>query len=285
MGINDPIQGTTFGEDDNDSEVEENDDADDSDDCSVLSEISGLTDAWNLAKSSSSGHRPRNKTVISSSKSRLPHLFSKPSPVSLHSPSAILSPPDSKSLVGSHVSTGDTRSVTSRRSKSSFSSGGSTNNNKVTPAGNRSVRTKASSAGASSRQRSSNGLPPKVVTFSTVRVRQYERILCDNPAASSGLAIGIGWKYSEEANAVPVEEWQLTRRKGRTQSDLLLSRRQRDELVRMLGYADHEVAAMRRELNKSRANRRQTVNNLGAQRVEEAVESVKSKVKSVLFLH
>jgi hypothetical protein len=149
-----------------------------------------------------------------------------------------------------------------------------------------SIRTKGSAASSSRQQRSASGggVPLKSVTFSTVRVRHYERILCDNPAASSGLSIGIGWRFAEEGVPVCVEEWQSTRCRGRSQSELQLSRSERDDLVKQLGYTEREVAAMRRELNRCRANRRQTVNNLSAQRVEETVESVKTKVKSMLFL-
>lgn len=283
------------GEEEEDNILEDADD-----DCSVISKISGLTDAWNFDRGSSSSSSPPPDMKRTQDHSRAEpstpgtsRLFSKPlipSPLrSSHkmvpaSPGTVL-PEANSSLIGSHV-VADARSVASRRSKSSLSSGGS--KNKPGSSSRSSIRTKGSTASSFRQQRScagaGAGLTPRTVTFTTVSVRHYERILCDNPAASSGLAVGIGWRFAEEDAPVCVEEWQTTRRRGRSQSELQLSRSERDQLVKTLGYTDREIAAFRRELNRCRANRRQTVNNLGAQRVEETVESVKTKVKSMLFL-
>lgn len=120
------------------------------------------------------------------------------------------------------------------------------------------------------------------VQFSEVFVRQYERILDDNPACRFGLSVGIGWRFAE-ASAQSVDEWEGSRRRKSTKSQLILSRNKRELLVRSLGYTDTDIAAAMREINKVKSNRRQTVNNLGLQQLEETVESAKRRVKRVLL--
>ena len=129
----------------------------------------------------------------------------------------------------------------------------------------------------------------KRVRFSYVHVRHYERILCLNPACSRGPSVGIGWGFvSQEppatSSGMSLDAWEDARRRIRSPSELLLSRSYREALIREWGYSEREMAAAVRELNKLRSNRRQTVNNLGAQKMEETVEAVFLKVKKLLLL-
>jgi hypothetical protein len=50
----------------------------------------------------------------------------------------------------------------------------------------------------------------KAVRFNFVQVRYYERVLDNNPAVSSGFAIGIGWRY-KRGGQISVEDWELQR--------------------------------------------------------------------------
>jgi hypothetical protein len=43
--------------------------------------------------------------------------------------------------------------------------------------------------------RAKRKIPPRAVSFGKVQVREYERVICYNPACSAGAAIGIGWNY------------------------------------------------------------------------------------------
>jgi hypothetical protein len=121
------------------------------------------------------------------------------------------------------------------------------------------------------------------VSFSNVHIRQYERILNDNPACRFGVSIGIGWNHNEEAISA-VDEWEEARRgrRLRTKFQLIISRNKREALVRKLGYADSEIAAAMREINRIKCQRRQTVNNLNLQHIEETVESTKNRLKLAL---
>jgi hypothetical protein len=321
-------------DDDDDDIVDDVADDDDDDDVSVLSDISGLTDAWNLDGLRKKGHGSRGAAASPKKVGGLASLLFGGNSSS-HSrktkssydgatKSSLSHTTDASSIIGSHVagtlsSAGDNRSVSTRRSKSSMSSGGTSKGTSKSKAKNKfhgqasqqpctpSTKSVSSSASSSKRSRaagstrSSNMPPAKTVSFSTVHVREYERILCDNPATSAGLSVGIGWQFVDvvttnhddeddndanvsSAATMTVDDWELRQKRGRSQSELLLSRREREIIVRQWGCTDREITAMKRELNKCRAQRRQTVNNLGAQKVEEAVESVRSKVKSLLFL-
>jgi hypothetical protein len=123
----------------------------------------------------------------------------------------------------------------------------------------------------------------RCVSFSNVHARQYERILDDNPACRFGVSIAIGWEYNEE-KVETVDEWEGSRsqRRVRSKSELILSRTKREKLVRSLGCADRDIAAAMREINRVKCHRRQTVNNLKLQHLEETVESAKLRIKSAL---
>jgi predicted XRE-type DNA-binding protein len=122
------------------------------------------------------------------------------------------------------------------------------------------------------------------VSFTHVQIRHYERIMSDNPASAAGPSIGIGWKFVE-ADPVCVDTFEKRERpRERILTDLQLSKATRLKLVRALGYTDREIAANVRDLNKSRSNRKQTVDNLGVEKVEEAMEKVKRKVRRLFSL-
>jgi hypothetical protein len=122
------------------------------------------------------------------------------------------------------------------------------------------------------------------VSFTHVQIRHYERIMSDNPASAAGPSIGIGWKFVE-ADPVCVDTFEKRERpRAQGRADLQLSKASRLKLVRALGYTDREIAANVRNLNKSRSNRKQTIDNLGVERVEEAMEKVKRKVRRLFSL-
>jgi len=120
------------------------------------------------------------------------------------------------------------------------------------------------------------------VRFNEVRVREFQRILTDNPACTKGPPIGIGWKFNEKT--FDFDEWELKRGRVRRPSELHLNRGRREEIVRKLGYTDKDIAASIREGNRIKAHRRQTINNLGAAKMEEAVEAARRKAKKIMFL-
>lgn len=147
--------------------------------------------------------------------------------------------------------------------------------------------TLATTSTASKRRKQKNKIVSYSVHFAKVEVRQYERIMTDNPSSTGGPSIGIGWDYVEQ-KPVHIDDYEVKRSSKRhrrmRKGDLILNRSRREKLIRSLGYSERDIAANVRELNKLRSQRRQTVNNLNAAKMEEAVESVKLQMKKMLFI-
>lgn len=130
----------------------------------------------------------------------------------------------------------------------------------------------------------SRGNLPYNVGWGKVDVRYYERIITDNPAVQSGPPIGIGWRYKRGVR-VPVDSWEKSRgQQQRRSSELVLPRHVREAMLREVGISQKEVAEMVRSVIKVKNQRRQTVNNLGAAGVEEAVEKARRRVGRLLSL-
>ena len=124
----------------------------------------------------------------------------------------------------------------------------------------------------------------KSVQFDTVRVRYYERILDINPAVTRGVAIGIGWRYKKGPKS-SVDEWETIRGIDRRQSkDFLLSARDRQTLVKDLGYCQKDIAAATRIILKTKNRRKQTIHNLNAEGVEETIEGISQRVRGLLSI-
>lgn len=119
----------------------------------------------------------------------------------------------------------------------------------------------------------------KSVSFSTVSIRHYKRIMTVNPATNKGVSIGIGWSYIQRYIET-VDRYHEQRAPLRP--CLLLSPTERDELLLGLGYTRPEIATTLRCINGLRNQRRQTVTNLPAEKVEEAVQGVGRRVKRLL---
>jgi len=121
------------------------------------------------------------------------------------------------------------------------------------------------------------------VKFSTIEVRQYERILGDNPGVSHGPPLSIGWEYYEERTiCVPVDEYEYYHVNCEDLSDVVLNRYEREAILHDLGYDEIEIAKIVRQNYKLKKKRRQTVNNLPNMQVEQVVESAKKSLIRML---
>jgi hypothetical protein len=120
------------------------------------------------------------------------------------------------------------------------------------------------------------------VTFSSVFIRDYERILGNNPSCTSGPSLALGWRYQSERK-FSLDTFERCKGKLRRGSQLILSRESREMILLELGYSKKDLASAVRNNIKSKNQRRQTVTNLSASTVEESLENAGRRVCS-LFL-
>jgi hypothetical protein len=130
----------------------------------------------------------------------------------------------------------------------------------------------------------SKGKKRKVsVSFGDVQVRLYKQTISTHPECTRGPGLGIDWEYVPQ-DTIAVDEWEFNRRRLRLTNELLMSRAFREQILRDWGYQEQDFACAIREINRIKANRRQTVTNLGLQRMEEAMEGARKKVVGALLL-
>jgi len=116
------------------------------------------------------------------------------------------------------------------------------------------------------------------VRFREVEVREYNRVIGDNPSVTTGPAISLGWSYNV-ADRMTINEYERTRKiTGQVRP---IRRIDREEMLRDLGFSRSEIADAVRGIIRTKNQRRQTYHNLKVARMEEAVESAVKTVKRV----
>jgi hypothetical protein len=120
------------------------------------------------------------------------------------------------------------------------------------------------------------------VSFDVVQIRHYERVLDLNPATSSGPSLGIGWHYDEIMSVNVLEREIMTKSTRRNARQLILPRKIREDMLQDLGYTSKDVARAIRLNLKVKNQRKQTIQNLAHQKMEEMVESSSRKVRELL---
>mmetsp|Transcript_13268 Transcript_13268/g.24066 ORF Transcript_13268/g.24066 Transcript_13268/m.24066 type:complete len:235 (-) Transcript_13268:82-786(-) len=123
------------------------------------------------------------------------------------------------------------------------------------------------------RAQHNRGSHEQSVLFSLVEIREYPRILGDNPSCRSGPPISLGWDYDKAVVVkVPIREFDEIPRQNGTRH-FLLSRGERERILLDVGYTQSQIAQSVRQMIKIKKQRRQTINNLPVERFEEAVEN------------
>jgi hypothetical protein len=121
------------------------------------------------------------------------------------------------------------------------------------------------------------------VSFGSINIRYYERILTDNPSCADGRAIGIGWNIQDVKDYPTVDAWENATQEKRPAKKLHLGKKARERILAMQGYSSKDIQQMARDIYKIRHQRRATIAALGSQEVEELVEMARHKVKRFLF--
>ena len=123
--------------------------------------------------------------------------------------------------------------------------------------------------------------PKKQIQFSTISIRHYEQILTENPSTIRGPPVGIGWRYLEKQTEL-LTDYETARGPPRPSPFFVLNDSRRENMILELGYTRKDIATVVRSNLKSRNQRRQTVQNLSAEKFEEALEGAGKRVKRIL---
>lgn len=136
----------------------------------------------------------------------------------------------------------------------------------------------------SSKEESSSPTARKGVQFADIHIREFERIIGDNPSCSNGAPVAIGWGYGNERK-FPLDEYEKVKPYKKSHQHLILSRQDREAILMEWGASFNQIIDAIRQNIKVKNQRRRTVNSIGTyDRWEEAMESAGRKLKKRLSL-
>mmetsp|Transcript_16041 Transcript_16041/g.22758 ORF Transcript_16041/g.22758 Transcript_16041/m.22758 type:complete len:171 (+) Transcript_16041:83-595(+) len=126
--------------------------------------------------------------------------------------------------------------------------------------------------------------PKRRISFNIVEIREYNRILSDNPATTNGPPVGLGWNYSPEdtlrIDLETYESFQCNARRSKRQ--LAIPSQVRQEMLLEEGYSRGEIARTVREIRKIREQRNVSFHHIKYDPIAEKVESLKRGVKGII---
>jgi len=121
--------------------------------------------------------------------------------------------------------------------------------------------------------------PNRSVSFHSVQFREYERCLGDNPCVSSGPAISIGWRHTGNGRTFLLDDYETNRAQRRRPTEMLIPRHVREDMLHFeYGVSRSQISRAVKSINNFKAQRRQTVNNLNFEVIEEIFESAKRRL-------
>lgn len=127
------------------------------------------------------------------------------------------------------------------------------------------------------------GMDCRSISFAQVNIREYERVLGDNPSVTSGPPLSIGWRHAPDLISMDLDDYEEGRGAHRSSSEYLVPRAVREQVLREhAGVSRRELVGAVRAIQKEKAQRRKTVVNLNIQPLEERLEGAKRKIKKML---
>ena len=128
-----------------------------------------------------------------------------------------------------------------------------------------------------------NGMKRRI-SFDHVEIREYNRILCDNPATTVGPPVGLGWKYSEEDTiTIDLDKYESIQSDARrNKRQLVIPSEVRQEMLLEEGYSRWEIASTVREIRKIRERRNISYHHMKYDPIAERMESIKRGVWHII---
>lgn len=114
------------------------------------------------------------------------------------------------------------------------------------------------------------------VSFSTLTVREYPRLLGDN-VTTLGPPISMDWHYEDENVYDLVEYDEASHEMRRTKSEMVLPSATRNDMLSACGFTKKEIQAAVKKSTIARNQRKRTIETLKFQPVQELMESMGKK--------
>ncbi|KAL3816729.1 hypothetical protein ACHAXA_002215 [Cyclostephanos tholiformis] len=126
-------------------------------------------------------------------------------------------------------------------------------------------------------QRSSDPTGMKRCSFSSVDIREHERIAGDNPCVSSGVPLSLGWGYYQH-QPIELDHYESNRGQPRDKIEMMVPAEVRKTMLQKeFGVSINDINAAMREVNITKRNRRQTISSGDNTAVTDALASAKRK--------
>ena len=120
--------------------------------------------------------------------------------------------------------------------------------------------------------------PRKSVSFQSVQVREFNRIVGDHPDVRVGPPISIGWDYTEQ-QARSIEDYE-TSKPAQKRNLRMSSITRKNLLANVFGIPEEEIRAAEKEVQRIK-KQRESSNKQGkaGAKVEAAMQSAKRKIR------
>jgi hypothetical protein len=118
----------------------------------------------------------------------------------------------------------------------------------------------------------------KSVSFGVIQVREYNRVLGDNPDVQFGPPVSIGWDYVQK-DALPMDEYETAKPRRKT-ALRMTSVTRRNLLLNVFDVPAEEIKAVEKEILKIQKQRTQTnKQGMTGRVVESAMQSAKRRLR------
>lgn len=123
----------------------------------------------------------------------------------------------------------------------------------------------------------------KSVSFKNLEIREYRRVLGDNPSCSAGPPMSIGWEHSLDDVIIAIDEYEEQNPYRRAPSELLLPRMVREKMLKEEGFTRKEMNSAAKHGLLHKNSRRKSVSRLHLDVMEERIEGALRKARKSLF--
>mmetsp|Transcript_17104 Transcript_17104/g.25780 ORF Transcript_17104/g.25780 Transcript_17104/m.25780 type:complete len:168 (+) Transcript_17104:269-772(+) len=127
---------------------------------------------------------------------------------------------------------------------------------------------------------------PKGVRFNCVEVREYPRILGDNPSVSAGPPITLDWKHDQRGSlSLPLDDWEKARENDRrTKQEIRVPDFVREEWLIDAGFSGFDLQRTVKDIEEAKKARMSSITKSDFRdKTDVIAENVKRKFGRVLM--